>query len=275
MERFGRVLRRVDRRLEAPEPERSRILTELAGDLEDLYRAYRERGLEEAEAIREAEKWLSPSAEALASLRSLHLPAFERLLDRLSGTTRGRVELGLVTLVSLMAVGSAVVAVLRSGTLSASSIGLWLVAGLVAAGLGIGVSQGYALFVRGDQLRGGWRRRSRRVLAAAVGSAMAGLLAGGVRLTLTTAPPEAGSTSSAFWSEVSTASGVAALGLSGSLLLALLWLVLRVRAEVVARARTHLRETLDRLDGEGRDGERRDGSGGRDSARRDRARWDR
>lgn len=262
MERFGRVLRRVDRCLEAPEPERSRILTELAGDLEDLYRAYRERGLEEAEAVREAEKWLSPSAEALASLRSLHLPAFERLLDRLSGTTRGRVELGLVTLVSLMAVGSGVFAVLRSGTLSASSVGLWIVAGLVAAGLGIGVSLGYALFVRGDRLGGGWRRGSRRVLAAAVGSAMAGVLTGGLRLSLTAALPEPGSTSSAFWSEVATASGVAALGLSGSLLLTLLWLVLQVRAEVVARARTHLRETLERLDREVRDGRE---TGGREA----------
>lgn len=263
MERFGRVLRLVDRRLEAPEPERSRILTELAGDLEDLYRAYRERGLEEAEAIREAERWLSPSAEALASLRSVHLPAFERLLDRLSGTTRGRIELGLVTLVSLMAVGSGVFAVLRSGTLSASSVDLWIVAGVVAAGFGIGVNQGYALFVRGDRLGEGERGRADRVLATAVGSAMAGLLAGGVRLTLTTGSVEAGSASaafsSAFWAQIATASGVAALGLSGALLLALLWLALRVRAAVVARARTHLRETLERLDGEGGTGERRDG----------------
>ena len=33
MERFGRVLQRAERSLRAPEPERSRILTELAGDL--------------------------------------------------------------------------------------------------------------------------------------------------------------------------------------------------------------------------------------------------
>lgn len=33
MDRFSRVLRRVDRRLEAPEPRRSRILMEMAGDL--------------------------------------------------------------------------------------------------------------------------------------------------------------------------------------------------------------------------------------------------
>lgn len=250
MDRFGRVLRRAERRLEAPEPERSRILLEMAGDLEDLYRAYRERGLDEEEALRRAERWLAPSNAALASLRDVHLPAFDRLLGRLGGTTRGRVELGLVTLASLLAVGGGVLGVLRSGALSASSPGLWTVAGLGVAGLGVGLSQGYALFVRGDRLGPGWRRRLRRVLAAATATALAGLLAGAVRLSVAAVPFQAGGVPPGLWSEVATAAGVAALGLSTSLLLALLWLVLRARAAVVARAREELREAVGRLDGE-------------------------
>jgi hypothetical protein len=255
MDRFGRVLRRAERRLEAPEPERSRILLELAGDLEDLYRAYRERGLEEEEAVRRAERWLAPSSTALASLRDVHLPAFDRLLDRLGGTTRGRVELVLVALASLLAVGGGVIGVLRSGALSASSPGLWTVAGLGVAGLGVGLSQGYALFVRGDRLGPGWRRRLRRVLAAAAATALAGLLAGAVRLSVAAVPFEGGGIPSALWSEVATAAGVAALGLGASLLLTLLWLVLRARAVVVARAREELRERVGRLDGERPEGQ--------------------
>ncbi len=250
MDRFGRVLRRAERRLEAPEPERSRILLEMAGDLEDLYRAYRERGLEEEEALRRAERWLAPSTVALALLRDVHLPAFDRLLDRLGGTTRGRVELGMVALASLLAVGAGVLGVLRSGALSASSPGLWTVAGLGVAGLGVGLRQGYALFVRGERLGPGWRRRLRRVLAAAAATALAGLLAGVARLTVTVVSFEGGGIPSALWSEIATAAGVAALGLGTSLLLALLWLVLRARAAVVARARDELREAVGRLDGE-------------------------
>lgn len=250
MDRFSQVLRQVEGCLEAPEPERSRILMELAGDLEELYQAYRERGLDETEAQREAEKWLAPSRTALESLQSVHLPAFDRLLGRLSATTRGRVELALVTLVSLTAVGGGFFAVLRSGTVSASSPGLWIVAAVLAAGLGLGVSQGYLLFVRGDRLAARWKRKLRRVLAAAVGTALTGVLAGGIRLTLTAAPMETGSGSAAFWSQLAVATGVAALGLTGSLLLALLWLLLRVRAEVVSRARIQLHETVGCLDGE-------------------------
>lgn len=250
MSRFSQVLRQVEGRLKAPEPERSRILAELAGDLEDLYQAYRERGLAEAEARREAEKWLAPSKAALESLHSVHLPAFDRLLGRLSGTTRGRVELGLVTLVSLTAVGGGFFAVLRSETVSASSPGLLCVAAILAAGLGLGVSQGYLLFVRGDRLAAGWKRKLRRVLVAAGGTALAGALAGGIRLTVTAAPTEAGSGAASFWAQLSTATGVTALGLSASLLLALLWLLLRVRAEGVSRARMELHEAVGSLDGE-------------------------
>lgn len=61
---------------------------------------------------------------------------------------------------SLLAVGGGVLAVLRSGALTAFSPGLWIVAALGAVGLGEGLSQAYALFVRGDRLGpAGWRRR--------------------------------------------------------------------------------------------------------------------
>lgn len=244
MGRFGRVLRRVERRLEAPEPERSRILLELAGDLEELYRAYRDRGLGEEEARRRAERWLSPSASAIESLRSVHLPGFDRWLDRLGGTARGRVELALAALVSLAAAGGGAFAVLRSGALSHASPGLWLVAALAAAGLTSGVRQGYALFVRGDRLGPGWRGRLHRVPAAAVAAALAGALAGGVRLTLAAPPTEVGGLTPAFWSELATAAGVAAFGLSAALLLAALWLPLRIRAGAVGRVRSELRAAV-------------------------------
>lgn len=244
MTRFGRVLRRAERRLEAPEPERSRILMEMAADLEDLYRTYRTRGMDESEARRRAEEWLAPSPSTLDSLRSVHVPTFDRLLDRLGGTARGRFELGLVVAVSLLAAAGGVVATLRSEVLPGSSPGLWIVAGLTAHGLALGLRRGYSLFVRGDRLRPGFVRDLRPVLAAAVATALAGLAAGGLRLTLTAAPPGTGAAPAGVWSQVATAAGVAALALSASLVLALLWLLLRIRAEAVRRARARLRESV-------------------------------
>jgi hypothetical protein len=161
-------------------------------------------------------------------------------------------------------VGGALLGVLRSGTLAASVPGLWIVAALAAAGLAIGVRRGYALFVRGDRLGPGWRARLGHLAAAAVGTGLAGALAGALRLTLAAASPAAGGVPAAFWSEVATAASVAALGLGGGLLLALFWLLLRVRAEAVIRARTELRETLDA--GGGPAGKTDRGIGGRGRA---------
>lgn len=99
MEGFERILRRVDRRLETPEPERSRILLEIAGDLEDLYESYRRRGIAEAEARRKAATWFDLSDDAAEQLRSIHVRWPGRVLDRLEASTRGRLQatvLGLV-----------------------------------------------------------------------------------------------------------------------------------------------------------------------------------
>lgn len=112
------------------------------------------------------------------------------------------------------------------------------------------MSQGYALFVRGDRLGPGWHHRLHRVSAAAAGTAVAGLVAAGVRLTLTAVPDGDGSSWGVLWSQLSTASGVGGLGLSASVILALLWLLLRVRAQAVRRARMDLRKAVGSMDGE-------------------------
>ena len=52
MSRFAELLGRTAARLDIPQPARSRVLLELAGDLDALYEHYRGLGLEEDEASR-------------------------------------------------------------------------------------------------------------------------------------------------------------------------------------------------------------------------------
>ena len=58
MHRFEAVLKRIGSRLELPHPARTRVLEELSSDLEDLYRAYRARGLDGEEAASRADRLL-------------------------------------------------------------------------------------------------------------------------------------------------------------------------------------------------------------------------
>ena len=101
MSRFADVLKKTAARLSVPQPAKSRILLEVAGDMEDLYTHYRERGLPEDRAVEETVNQLDLSDDALAELVALHTSRVRRFLDGLSTRGRARVErlaLGLLLL---------------------------------------------------------------------------------------------------------------------------------------------------------------------------------
>lgn len=97
MNRFSEILRQTSERLDLPQPEKSRILLEIASDLEDLYGLYRGQGLEEREAVRRAEEKLAVSDEALAELARIHESPFRRFLGRISEQAQTRWERVLLT----------------------------------------------------------------------------------------------------------------------------------------------------------------------------------
>ena len=72
MSRFAGVLKNISDGLDLPQPTRSRILLEMAGDLEDLYEHYRAEGLSEDEAEGRAEEAFVASDEALRHLSRIH-----------------------------------------------------------------------------------------------------------------------------------------------------------------------------------------------------------
>lgn len=72
MSRFAGVLKKVSDGLDLPQPARSRILLEMAGDLEDLYEHHRGQGLDEDQAAQRAEEAFAVSDEALKHLARIH-----------------------------------------------------------------------------------------------------------------------------------------------------------------------------------------------------------
>jgi len=76
MTRFANVLKEAEDRMRAPEPARTRILLEMAADLEDSYDYFVDQGLDEAEAERRAEEAFSISDETLRLLERIHQPGF-------------------------------------------------------------------------------------------------------------------------------------------------------------------------------------------------------
>jgi hypothetical protein len=72
MTQFAGILREIGAGLNLPQPTKSRILLEMAGDLEDLYQHHLGQGLAAPEAARRAEEAFAASEEALRHLARIH-----------------------------------------------------------------------------------------------------------------------------------------------------------------------------------------------------------
>lgn len=242
MGRFDQVLRRVDRELEVREPERSRILLELAGDLEDLYREYRGAGCADREARLRAETWLAPDPASVGRLRDLHTPLLGRLLSPLSDIGRSRLETGALSLLTLVSIAGGL------GALWVSPL-VWppgpaMVAILALGGLGTALAGRHALDVLLSSKRGvrvpEWIPGLPALSAA---SALTGAVGASLELRAALLSSSSSAATAGFpWERVGTAAGTATLGLVVALALALGWFWLVVRVRVVRNARADLRE---------------------------------
>ncbi len=84
MTRFANVLKQAGDRLRLSEPSRTRILLEIASDLEDSYHYHLDQGCDEAEAARRAEEAFGTSDEALQLLARIHGPGVGGFSERFS-----------------------------------------------------------------------------------------------------------------------------------------------------------------------------------------------
>jgi len=238
MTRFAAVLQRVEARLTVPQPARSRILHEMAADLEDLYAAYRARGLADADALRRAEAALGASPEAVEALVQVHRPAWERLLARFSDSGRHRLERGLLTGLTLVGVLVGAGALARQGILDDASPFVWPVLVLAAGTLAVSGGVFFRLVVKQDHRPGTVRAGLLPLLVLAAATVLMGGIGWVWEMSriaddvsrLATVPADI------LVPRLRRASEVFALGLTSGLGGVLAWFHLRRRALAVERA---------------------------------------
>ena len=124
------ALVRVARRLELPQPQRARILEEIAADLEELRVGLMDRGVPAREAEARAIRLLVPSETSIEALVQLYEPFHRKLTRRFSPSVMRGVERSVLMLVTLGTLAFAVSGLLRSGALNEPSPLLWAVFGL-------------------------------------------------------------------------------------------------------------------------------------------------
>ncbi|MBC8182443.1 hypothetical protein H8E88_15190 [candidate division KSB1 bacterium] len=88
MKQFTPILKRINKRLNLPQPTKSRIILEIACDLEDAYNFYLEKGMSEEDAIKKSGEKFDLTGEALDELVIVHQTLFRKFLDKIAGQTQ-------------------------------------------------------------------------------------------------------------------------------------------------------------------------------------------
>lgn len=231
MSHFSPHLRNLATRLPIPEPMRSRVLLEIATDMEDLFRHLVEGGMGEEAAARSVVEHFDLSEDALRDLAKVHNSPLSRSLEGLSSQAGTRWERALLGLVALFVAPVLFGPLLHQPTLlgDASRLAVALL-GILALGLGLGVSKAFILFRTGP--RGPIPRRGLRILP---GIALFLFVFGfaGIWVELYRAAlairhaPEMALRFLVEWLHMASATMV--LALAGGLLMALLWFFLENR----------------------------------------------
>ncbi len=176
MSRFQAILQHTDERLILPRATRSRILLEMAADMEDLFQHYRAEGLEEAAAARKAEEAVAVSDDALERLLAVHRSGLDRFSDRLAGHVGGGWERLFSGALLVFAVLMAWQPLLAGGSfLSSASVFVWPLLALDVIALGIVVTKLHSLAVRRDHRIRSLRSGLGTLLFVAAGSLAVGV----------------------------------------------------------------------------------------------------
>jgi hypothetical protein len=238
MNRFNEALVELGDRLAIPQPARSRVLLEIAADMEDLYLAFITEGLPEDEARRRTLEQFGPSEEALRDLVAVHSTPVKRALDGLSEQARSRWERGLLAALVVFAMVVGGRSLLAGRMLSGMSLFAWPILLFVVAGLLIGAMRIYSIFIKKDHDI----RRLRSGLSPLLVLAVAELVLGfggawvGLFLAIVKMMDDIEHSGVYLFGWMLRGSATLCFGMIAAMLLALIWMVLAARVAAIEQA---------------------------------------
>ncbi len=84
MDNFKPILKKINGQLDLPQPTKSRIILEVAADLNDAFNLYKNQGLTDSEATKKATNTFNLDKKNLNDLISIHQTSFRKWFDQLS-----------------------------------------------------------------------------------------------------------------------------------------------------------------------------------------------
>ena len=106
MTRFQNLLTEINAKLELPQPLKSRIIWEIADDIEETFKAYIKRGLSEEDAETKTKDKFTLSETAIIELTQIHLTPYRRWLNKLSQRAQSKWERFLLVIIFALVLSS-------------------------------------------------------------------------------------------------------------------------------------------------------------------------
>lgn len=238
MSSWTEILLPLSARLPLPQPARSRVLLEVAADLEDVFQHYRAAGLSDEEARRKAVDTFELSDTALTELVQVHISPIRKLLDRLSVRSLSlweRVLLALVALTTLFVSGRLLVA---QGIAADAGLFLWPPALCGVAGVVLGAALFSELYVKQEHDARRARRRLDGIAYLAFAQVVLGFIGAWARLFVAARrmPEEMERAGVFLFDAILGGAALISVGLLGALIVALIWFALARRVAAIEDA---------------------------------------
>jgi len=150
MNQFTDLLRNLNSKIDLPQPAKSRIILEIAADLNDTYHLYQKRGLSKTEAANKAREKFELSDEIISDLSSIHTNLFRQWLDRTIGKSQALWEKVLFITIFLFLLISTVYIVTKNPFFAEASLFVYpILAALIMATILWSVKF-YQLYIKKD-----------------------------------------------------------------------------------------------------------------------------
>jgi len=150
MKQFTPLLENINRKLNLPQPTKSRIILEIASDLEDLYNYYITQGLNSKDAIKKAEEKFDLTDEALNELVTIHQTIFRKFLDKITEQTQSQWERIILLLVFIIIVSLSAKTFISTPFFLHASKFVWPILGIFFSVIILSLPKFYNIFLKKD-----------------------------------------------------------------------------------------------------------------------------
>jgi len=150
MRKFSNLLKEINKKLNIPQPAKSRVILEIAADLEDTYNICIKSGMSEAESLEKLQEKFTLSDDAIKQLIEIHANPFRLWLDKIIGKNQSLWEKVMLFVVFLFLAGTTIHVVTTTPFFSRASVFIYPLIIILIFTIILWFIKFYQLYIKGE-----------------------------------------------------------------------------------------------------------------------------